>query len=31
METAIPLRVPMIMDTEIGPNWGQLTKIKLEK
>lgn len=27
METAIPLRVPVIADYEIGPNWGELKAV----
>lgn len=27
METAVPLRVPVIVDGEIGPNWADLTDI----
>lgn len=31
MEHAIPLLVPMIMDTEIGPNWGDLKEVDLNE
>jgi DNA polymerase I-like protein with 3'-5' exonuclease and polymerase domains len=29
METALPLDVPVIMDVEIGPNWGDVQEYDL--
>jgi len=28
MQTVIPLRVPVICDLEIGPNWGDVEEVE---
>jgi DNA polymerase-1 len=31
MENAIPLKVPMILDTEFGPNWAEVSEYKIHQ